>query len=240
MKKKIWAIIPARSGSQSVKNKNIIKVNKLPLIAYTIIQAKRVREINKVLVTSDSKKYLKIAKKYGADIIHLRSKKNSSNTASDLDFFKELTKFIKLKKYEMPSMFAHLRPNCPIRKISTIRKAINFFDKKYNYFTAMRSVSKMSETSYKTFEVKNGLLKGICGLSYNIEKMNRPKQFFKNTYMANGYIDILKVNNIINKNLLHGKRVAPFLINTSTVDIDSKNDLEYAKFLINKLKFKTR
>ena len=52
--------------------------------------------------------------------------------------------------------------------------------------------------------------------------------------MANGYIDIVKVDNIIKKNFLHGKKVVPFLIRTPSVDIDSKNDLEYAKYLLTK------
>ena len=76
MKKNFWAIIPARSGSQSVKHKNIIKVNGRPLIAYTILDAKKILRVDKVLVSSDSKKYLNIAKKYGADLLHLRTKKN--------------------------------------------------------------------------------------------------------------------------------------------------------------------
>ena len=89
-KKSVWAIIPARSGSQSVKNNNIIKINNMPLIAYTIRVAKKTKGIQKVVVTSDSEKYLNIAKKYGADILHLRSKKNSSNIASDFDFIVRL------------------------------------------------------------------------------------------------------------------------------------------------------
>ena len=57
-----WAIIPARSGSKSIKNKNIIKFNGHPLIAYAIAEAKKTKKIKKVLVSSDSRKYLKIAK----------------------------------------------------------------------------------------------------------------------------------------------------------------------------------
>ena len=52
--------------------------------------------------------------------------------------------------------------------------------------------------------------------------------------MANGYIDIIKVENIIKKKFLHGNKVLPYNITSPTVDIDSKIDLEYAKFLLNK------
>lgn len=234
MKKNFWAIIPARSGSQSVKHKNVIKVNGRPLIAYTILVAKKILKVDKVLVSSDSKKYLNIAKKYGADLLHCRTKKNSSNTATDMDFFREIIEFYKDSSNKLPKFFLHLRPNCPIRKVNILNKAIKIFLKKQKNHSSMRSVSKMSETSYKTFEIKNSLLKGICGKSYNIEEMNKPKEFFKKTYMANGYIDILKVNNILKKNILHGQRAIPFLIKDPVVDIDSKNDLLFAKYLISK------
>ena len=230
---KFWAIIPARSGSQSVKHKNIINVRGKPLIAYTILSAKKISNVNKVLVSSDSKNYLKIAKKYGADILHLRSKKNSTNTATDLSFFKEIVKYYKGTNFDLPKFFLHLRPNCPIRKTKILNKAISFFLKNNLKYTSVRSVSKMPETSYKTFEIKNNLLKGLCGQSHNIEKMNKPKEFFKSTYMADGYIDIIKVENIC-KNILHGNRSFPFEIKESVVDIDSRNNLLFAKYLLNK------
>ena len=231
---KLWVVIPARSGSQSIKHKNIRKIKNLPLMAYTIIQAKKMKNIENIIFTSDSKKYLSIAKKYGANLIHHRSKKNSSNTATDLDFFREIVFFYKKKNYILPDAFIHLRPNCPSRKISILNKAVKFFLLNFKKYSAMRSVSKMSETSYKTFEIKNSILKGLCGQSSDIEKLNKPKELFKSTYMANGYIDIVKVDNIIKKNFLHGKKVVPFLIRTPSVDIDSKNDLEYAKYLLTK------
>ena len=94
MKKKIsiCAIIPARSGSKKVKNKNIIKILNHPIFAYSIGIAKKIKQIDKVIFTSDSRNYLKIAKKYNPDILHKRSKKNSTDTATDLDFLKEIFK----------------------------------------------------------------------------------------------------------------------------------------------------
>ena len=42
-------LIPARGGSKGIPNKNIIKINDLPLIAYTIIVAKQCNFIDRVL-----------------------------------------------------------------------------------------------------------------------------------------------------------------------------------------------
>ena len=64
LNKKIVAIIPARGGSKSIKNKNIIDFNGKPLIYYTINQALRSKEFTRVIVSTDSNDIAKISKKY--------------------------------------------------------------------------------------------------------------------------------------------------------------------------------
>ena len=66
---KIVAIIPARGNSKRVKNKNIKILAGKPLIAWTIKSALRSKFINEVYVSSDSKKILKISKKFHAKTI---------------------------------------------------------------------------------------------------------------------------------------------------------------------------
>ena len=70
-----WVFIPARSESKSIKHKNIKILKNKPLLAFSIISAKKLKISNKIVVSSDSKKYLKIAKKYGSNFIHPRPKK---------------------------------------------------------------------------------------------------------------------------------------------------------------------
>ena len=82
------AFIPARSGSKRIKNKNIIKIGGHPLIAYTVRYAKKVKSFDKVFCITDSKKYLNLAKKYGADDFILRPKNISGEKSSDIDWIK--------------------------------------------------------------------------------------------------------------------------------------------------------
>ena len=76
-----WAFIPARSASKGLKDKNIKKLNNLPLIAYSINTALKCKSISTTIFSSDSKKYIKIAKKYGCKNFHYRSKKVSKNNS---------------------------------------------------------------------------------------------------------------------------------------------------------------
>ena len=89
-----WAFIPARSGSKSLKNKNIKLFMKKPLLAHSILVAKKIKNINNIVFSSDSRNYIKIASKYGCQSFHLRSKNTSSDKASEysvfLDFIKKI------------------------------------------------------------------------------------------------------------------------------------------------------
>ena len=102
-----WVIIPARSGSKKIKNKNIIKFKGKPLLAHSIISGKKLK-LGKVVVSSDSKEYLKIAFKFGADLLHLRPKKFSKDKTSDLEVFKNFLAYVKKKKIT-PPRFVHCR-----------------------------------------------------------------------------------------------------------------------------------
>ena len=76
-KKNILAVIPARSGSKGIKNKNIKILNGKPLIYYTIKYAIKCNFIDHIIVSTDSKKYATISKKFGAEIPFIRKKKIS-------------------------------------------------------------------------------------------------------------------------------------------------------------------
>ena len=94
-KKRVIAIIPARSGSKGLKNKNILILKGKPLIYYPIKAAKKSNLVDDVVVSTDSKKYKKIAEKYGAKCPFLRPKKISSDNSSSFDVVDHVIRFFK-------------------------------------------------------------------------------------------------------------------------------------------------
>ena len=95
----MWVFIPARSGSKSIKNKNIKKINGKPLIYYTLLIAKKLKRVKKIVFSSDSQYYLNIASKYAKIEKDLRSKKNSTHLSTDYDVFKEIIQITKSKSF---------------------------------------------------------------------------------------------------------------------------------------------
>ena len=117
--KTFLAIIPARGGSKRLPNKNILSLNGKPLIAYSIKAALNSKYIDKVVVSSDSKKILKIAKKYKSDTIK-RPKKLATDTATTFDALKHTIKKLK-KQYDYIVL---LQSTSPLRTSKDIDKAI--------------------------------------------------------------------------------------------------------------------
>ena len=93
----VLAIIPARAGSKSIKNKNIIKIKGKPLIQYTIDEAKKSKLINEIYVSSDSTKILNLAKSNKVKFVK-RPKSISGDNSKTIDAVKHLAKFYKKKK----------------------------------------------------------------------------------------------------------------------------------------------
>ena len=227
----IIAIIPARSTSKEVRNKNIVKIKGKELISYTICCALKSKLIDRVIVSTDSKKYAKIASQHGAEVPFLRPKNISLDKSTDITFFKHALDWLKENENILPKLFVHLRPTTPFRNPKVVDTAIKEFLK--GKYTALRSCHVMSESSYKTFEIKKKKLVMLCSNDNNIELANRNRQLFPTTYNANGYIDIIKPELILKKNMIHGNKVLGF-ITEQVLEVDTKYDLERLEYEIKK------
>ena len=120
---KTLCIIPARSGSKSIKNKNLIRINGMPLIYHSIKTALSVSFLTKVIFSSDSKKYLNYAKKFGLKNLHLRSKKLSTDSALTEDLIFEILKQEKKLGNNYDAILL-LQPTSPFRRKRDIEKSM--------------------------------------------------------------------------------------------------------------------
>ncbi len=230
--KNIVCIIPARSGSKGIKDKNILNLGGHPLIAWSITTAKQSKLINRIIVSTDSKKYQQISLDYGAEVPFLRPSNISKDDSTDLEFFKHVLDFLKKDSYS-PDLFVHLRPTTPLRDSLVVDKAIKNFDKEK--YTSLRSVHKLNTPIHKTFKIENNQLVSFVESDKSIDKFNEPRQKFIESYQANGYVDIVNPNFIIQTNLLHGDKCKAF-ITERTYDIDEENDFKDLEYIVMKEK----
>ena len=236
-KNEFWVIIPARSGSKSIINKNIKLINNQPLIAYSLLAAKKNKHFKKIIFSSDSIKYFNIARKYSNFFFHKRNKKMSQDNVTELQVLQDFIKIYSKKNEFLPEFFVSFRPTSPIRYQNTINKALKIFRNKAKKYSGLRSVNLMSETSFKTHRIVEKKLCALNKKDFNIEKYNLPRQRYPETYESNGIIDIYKTKNILSGFGL-GNKVFPFIVNDINSDIDSLDDFEYIEYFIIKNKFK--
>ena len=215
------AFIPARSGSTGVKNKNLVKINNKELIYWTINVARQCKLIKKVIVSTDSEKIAKIAIKYGAEVPFLRPPKYSGDKSIDREFLMHAIGWFKENEKEIPEMWIHLRPTTPLRQPEVIDDAIDFFQK-YPEATSLRSAHIAPESPLKWFFKEGSYFKSFV----DFELSNYPKEIFRETYIPNGYVDILNSCEVINNKNMHGENILGFVSPTVT-EIDSLEEFEY-------------
>ncbi|MEK7650695.1 MAG: acylneuraminate cytidylyltransferase family protein [Patescibacteria group bacterium] len=151
---KIYAIIPARSGSKGVPNKNIRKVGGKELIGHSIEFAKKLG-VDKVICSTDSAEYAEIAKKFGAEVPFLRSEFAASDTAMEEHILEDLYQKFDEHGIEYPDIFVWLRPTFIFRNLASVKECIDRLIKDES-LTACRTVV---ETECRLYRVEDGILR---------------------------------------------------------------------------------
>ena len=120
----ILGVIGLRSGSKGLKNKNILSFLGKPLASHIISKSLKSKYINRLIVSTDSEYYAKIAKKYGAEIPYLRPKKLSRDKSNEIDFIKHLLNFLEKKEGYKPDLIVRLLSTVPLQTTSDIDNSI--------------------------------------------------------------------------------------------------------------------
>ena len=231
-KKNIIAIIPARRGSKGIKDKNLSLLEGYPLIAYSIILAKLIPEINQVIVSTDSELYAGVAKKFGAEVPFLRPSSFAEDSSSDYDFMSHAVDWYE-KNDCLPEYWIHLRPTTPLRESSIVKKAIELILSNQEA-TSLRSCHLSPESPFKWLRKNSeGYFTNLLGNDSNLDKYNGPRQEYPDVFIPNGYVDIVKSSFIKKNKLLHGDKVIAFETPLS-FEVDSKDELEMINLYLKK------
>ena len=229
----ILAIIPAKKNSKGLPNKNTLKINKHPLIAYSIAAGIQTPQISRVLCSTDSIEIARIARKYGAETPFIRPKSISKTLTTDLEVFKHALAWLKKNENYSPDLVIQFRPTSPIRFIKDIQKGLKII-KKTNKIDSIRSVAEPLTTPYKMWTIaKTGNLKPLLVVKNHRESYNAPRQILPKIFAQNGSLEIIKTEVITKKNSMTGKNIYPLIMSTNiSIDIDTMFSLKYAESLI--------
>ena len=232
---KIIAIIPARGGSLRIRDKNIKNFAGKTLIAWTLLESHTRKQINKIIVATDSPKISAIAKKYGAETPFLLPDPLTKSSASIEPVIKYAYEWlIKNKNYKASAIVLLMPPN-PLRKAIFIDEAIEIFKKKKSDSVVAVSETPANHTPYWTL-IRQQNDKVTLFDGQNIKNIIRISQNFpQKCYGRNDLVYVFKPKNLFEKNSnLYGNKVELYITNPLyEADINTPEE-----WLMTEIKFK--
>ncbi len=232
MKFRILAITLARGGSKGIKNKNIKLINRKPLIAHTILEAKKSAYINDYIVSTDSKKIASIAKKYGAEVPFLRPKKLATDKASSVNALIHATKFMENKNKQKYDYVIELMCTNPLKTVSDIDNIIKkIINKKADSVIAVHRIYDHHPARVK--KIIKGKIVNFC---INEKAESRRQDLKPNAYVRSGSIYALKRNYLVIQKRRYGSKnsFAYILPNNRAINIDGVLDFYIAEKILSK------
>jgi len=222
--KKIIAIIPARGGSKSIPQKNIINFCGKPLVVWSILQAKESKKINAIYVSTDNKEIASVSKQYGAEIIW-RPKEISGDLSPSEEALKHaINKISKENPGSKINYVVFLQATSPLRKSKDIDNAIK-------KIISENADSLFSGAKLGDFYIWEKTGKKLKSLNYDYKKRKR-KQDFGKQFVENGSIYIFKPEILFKyNNRLGGKVVISEMEFWKSFEIDNLDDLKLCEEL---------
>ena len=223
--KKILAIIPARGGSKGIPHKNIINLCGKPLIAYTIEAAKQSMYVDTVLVSTDNVEIQSVSEQYGAMAPFLRDAMIATDKATTISVVVDAVQRLSMNN-ENYDVVILLQPTSPLRTTEEIDVAIDVFFQ--NDMQGVVSVNAVETSPFLLRTIEGHRLQRIISESSTIRRQDMPTY-----YEVNGAIYINHIREI-DENLSFNDNPIPYIMNREhSVDIDTWDDLEMAKEILN-------
>jgi len=222
-KKNIIAVVLARGGSKRLKNKNLQKIGKTSLLEITINFAIKLKFINDIVLSTDSKKMLDICKRKKILTPGLRPSKLSKDKTSSEDVIFYLLKWYE-KKYKKVDGILLLQPTTPYRDLTVFNMSINKF--RMNMNKVYVSVSKLNKQIQNVYNIQNNLINRVLKKKYNV----------KNLYILDGSLYLISKKNLLKYKTFVPKVFRP-VINKKlkySIDIDFPEDLKFARLIDNR------
>lgn len=229
-------LIPARSGSKSIPNKNTILLSGEPLLAWTAKVAIDSDLSKNIVLSTDSDKIAQLGKELGLQVPFIRPKDLAQDRTLQLDVIKHAVALLSENFNMKFDSIMLLQPTSPFRSRESIVKSYDYFCK-YNADTLI-TISDVSKFAPSTkYLAEKSLLPDLFQLELLSEEKQKQKQGtlrqdFEQIWWRNGSIYIFNTATLINSNSLYGGKTIGMPTNSvESINIDTPEDLALAKII---------
>ena len=221
-------IIPARSGSKRIKNKNIKLFQKKPIISIVIKKLKKIKSFKNIYVSTDSVKIKKISEKSGAIVPFIRSKKLSNDKISSREVIIDMIKFLEKKKIKFDHIFS-VYPTSIFLDSKLINHAFKLLKKNPNKF--IFGAIPFQSSLERSFKLKKNKIYEPMKKKY----LNKNSNDIEPSFYDSGQFYLAKKDNFKKKlSVFKKNNVALIFKKNQCVDINDQDDWELANKIYQK------
>ena len=216
------AIIPARSGSKGLRDKNVLAIRGKPLLAYAIESATDSGLFDRVIVSTDSPRYAEISRACGAEVMMRSQELSGDNVCSFMVICDVLERVGESYDY-----FMLLQPTSPLRRAHHVREAVRLFEAQTERYDFLVSVTRAPHAALLVHPLDNGSLRWFDA-DFSTYRRQRATE-----YVPNGAIFIGKPEAYLSQKHFFGARsLAYVMTKRDSVDVDDEIDFKLATVLI--------
>ena len=230
MKKKILGIICVRSGSKGIKNKNLLKIHGKTLLEIAISQAKKSKIIDRLIVSTDSIKMIKIAKKEKVEVPFIRPANLSRDNSKEWDVWRHALRYMENKLDYKADILVSVPATSPIRSSKDIDTCIREFMKDTK--KPLITVTKSKRNPF--FNMVKETKKNVYDLVIKKKKYSR-RQDAPVVYDVSTIAFVVSSKDIFRYDHLYSKGVRILKFDEEkSLDIDNLHEYNLAKFFYSK------
>jgi len=238
-KKKVLVVIPARSGSKGLPNKNIKVLCGLPLLGWPINAALGSKYIDSVIVSTDDQKIAELAKELGAETPFIRPDKIATDTSPTHETLLHALDYLASKGQDFDYIVL-LEPTSPLTESSDIDNALDILESNHEIADAIVGVSKVHAThpSFCISINSKGLVKPYQGKAFDLPVR---RQEIDDVYFFDGSLYISEVKKYRQETTFYHDRTLPYVVpQWKSLEVDTLLDFVLIETVMkNRNQFKT-
>lgn len=228
----VLGIIPARSGSKGIPNKNLRQLAGKPLLAYTAEAAREANVFDRLVLTTDSEEIAALGRSLGLETPSLRPKELAADDTPMLPVLQHTVHFLEVEGWQ-PQIVVLLQPSSPLRKAEHIVNAVKML--RNGNCDSVVSVVEIPHVfaPQKALRLEDGLLRFW---SSDAGKITRRQQL-ESAYAREGTVYAVWRNVLMAGDSIYGDKCLPLVLqNEESLNLDSLEDWELAEKMLAQLK----
>ena len=223
----VLGIVPARSGSKGIPNKNIRLLAGVPLLVHAIKSGLVSGVVDRVLLTTDSNQFADIGRAAGAEVPFIRPPELAQDTTPMLPVIQHALRFV-MEAGWTPDIVVLLQPTAPFRCARDLVRAIEVLRNSPDVDSAV-TIEAMPDhySPHFAFKIEGGKLLPFLPDGLRVTR----RQDAAKSYTRNGQFYVMKRTTLLEKNSIYGQNCAPIVTSHKAVNLDTMDDWHEAEQL---------